>query len=100
MMSKRNMGPALIFALIATVAVAPNCEAQKTSLDGYVDAMAQESWRAALQIWEWAEPGYQEHQSAQLLAGMLQSRGFRIKMGVAEMLSPWPRRSIKGTRRI
>jgi aminobenzoyl-glutamate utilization protein B len=43
------------------------------------------SWKVAKQIWGWAEPGYQEVQSAPLLAGMLEEAGFQVERGVADI---------------
>lgn len=40
-------------------------------------------WEAALQIWEWAEPGYCETRSAALLSGILEQAGFAVTRGVA-----------------
>ncbi|MBX2872048.1 MAG: amidohydrolase [Saprospiraceae bacterium] len=37
----------------------------------------------AHQIWEWAELGYQEHQSSELLQKTLKEAGFEVKAGVA-----------------
>ncbi len=42
-------------------------------------------WDAALQIWEFAEPGYQETRSSALLCERLEAEGFRIERGVAEI---------------
>ena len=43
------------------------------------------SWDAALKIWQWAEPGYQETKSSTLLSEMLEQHGFSLKRGVAEI---------------
>jgi aminobenzoyl-glutamate utilization protein B len=43
------------------------------------------AWSAAKQIWEWAEPGYQETRSSALLAGRLETAGFRIDRSVADI---------------
>ena len=43
------------------------------------------SWQAALQIWQWAEPGYQETKSSELLTSMLREANFRIERGVADI---------------
>lgn len=40
-------------------------------------------WANALQIWEWAEPGYQELRSAARLADWLEQSGFNVTRGVA-----------------
>lgn len=39
----------------------------------------------ALQIWDWAEVGYQEKKSAELLASTLEAAGFKIEKGVGGM---------------
>lgn len=44
-----------------------------------------EGWKTARKIWELAEPGYQETQSAALLSGWLEREGFRIQRGVADI---------------
>ena len=45
-----------------------------------------EAYRAAaMQIWDWAELGYQETQSSLLLQGLLQDHGFKVESGVAGM---------------
>ena len=40
---------------------------------------------AAMQIWDWAEVGYQEYKSADLLKQELMANGFSIQSGVAEI---------------
>ena len=40
---------------------------------------------AAMKIWDWAEVGYQEYKSSELLKNELQSKGFSIQSGVAEI---------------
>ena len=39
--------------------------------------------KAAMQIWDWAEVGYQEYKSADLLKQELKANGFSITSGVA-----------------
>ena len=39
----------------------------------------------ALQIWDWAEVGYQEYKSSELLKTKLKEHGFKISSGVAEI---------------
>jgi aminobenzoyl-glutamate utilization protein B len=50
-----------------------------------IEERAEETWRAALDLWEWAEPGYQETRSAERLAAQLEQRGFRVERGVADI---------------
>lgn len=68
----------------AVVALKPDvCRAQKDALNASIEKRDAECWDAALQIWKWAEPGYQEKNSSVLLASMLEKAGLRIKSGVA-----------------
>ncbi|MEM8893243.1 MAG: amidohydrolase [Bacteroidota bacterium] len=39
----------------------------------------------AMEIWDWSELGYQEEKSARSLQALLESEGFEIKAGVAEI---------------
>jgi aminobenzoyl-glutamate utilization protein B len=48
-----------------------------------IDAAAGAYWQAALDIWGWAEPGYQETRSSQRLVGLLRDAGFTVDEGVA-----------------
>jgi aminobenzoyl-glutamate utilization protein B len=69
-------------------AAEPRPEAQaavKADLDAAVRSRADAAWRMAQQIWEWAEPGYQEKRSAALLAGTLEKAGFTVERGVAKI---------------
>ena len=66
---------------IATLVALPQaiCADVKSDLAAAIDQRADESWTIARQIWEWAEPGYQETQSAKLLADTLERAGFRVE---------------------
>lgn len=57
--------------------------ADKASVDEAVHKRANSGWEVALQLWQWAEPGYQETKSAALLAKTLEKGGFKVKRGVA-----------------
>jgi len=57
----------------------------KADLLASIDRHADQTWSVARQIWEWAEPGYQEVQSARLLADTMEQAGFQIERGVAEI---------------
>lgn len=67
------------------LAITTGAYADKHDLIEAIDAQADDTWAAALQIWEWAEPGYQEHLSAGLLARMLDDAGFTVERGVANI---------------
>jgi aminobenzoyl-glutamate utilization protein B len=71
--------------IVVSIALVPVtfCRADKKDLAAAIDSRAEPTWHAALAIWEWAEPGYQEVQSAKLLADMLEREGFKIERGVA-----------------
>ena len=59
--------------------------AQKALLHESIHSRAEQTWATALQIWDWAEPGYQEKKSSQLLAAELADAGFSVQLGVAEI---------------
>jgi aminobenzoyl-glutamate utilization protein B len=70
----------------ATVATLPDrAKTGKTAVDAYIKAHVDFSWQMARKIWEWAELGYQEKRSSALLADAMESAGFRVKRGVAEI---------------
>ena len=50
-----------------------------------IDARADAYAKAALQIWDWAELGFQESKSSALLQRQLADAGFRMQVGVADM---------------
>ena len=59
--------------------------AQKSALSDSIRQREKATWDLATQIWELSEPGYQEKESARLLADTLEQSGFRIERGVAEI---------------
>ena len=62
---------------------ATNAPAQKHVMYESLQRRDAELWNAARQIWEWAEPGYQETRSVELLTSLLRTEGFRVEQGVA-----------------
>lgn len=48
-----------------------------------IDAKYDDTANVARQLWEWAEVGYQEERSSQLLQDRLKAAGFKITKGVA-----------------
>jgi aminobenzoyl-glutamate utilization protein B len=72
-----------ILAALSAVIPAQICFAQKKALDESIRQRESQSWDAALKIWNWAEPGYQETNSSALLAEMLEQAGLRIERKVA-----------------
>ncbi len=59
--------------------------AQKDALYKSINQRGDTTWKVAKQIWEWAEPGYQEVRSSTRLAKMLADAGFAVEMGVADI---------------
>ena len=57
--------------------------AQRAALFDSIRERSDQTWQTALQIWEWAEPGYQERKSSQLLAQLLEDAGFDLRRKVA-----------------
>jgi len=75
----------LHFALcILHCLVSPSRADKPMLLKSVVDREA-ETWSIAQQIWEFAEPGYQEFRSSKLLADRLEQAGFQVQRGVAEI---------------
>ncbi|MBI1900082.1 MAG: amidohydrolase [Planctomycetia bacterium] len=71
--------PLVSLAVVVCLLAAGPAAAQKEELSEAIDARADAAWQAALKIWQWAEPGYQEEKSSQLLATMLKEAGFEIR---------------------
>ena len=59
--------------------------AQKEMLSASVEKRESATWDLASKIWDLAEPGYQEVQSAKLVADALEQAGFKVERGVAEI---------------
>ncbi|MDX1382757.1 MAG: amidohydrolase [Thermoanaerobaculia bacterium] len=70
---------AALALVAATVAAADDKEAMVRR----IAAEADRYWSAAHDIWEWAEPGYQETLSSERLKGLLRDGRFEIREGVA-----------------
>lgn len=57
----------------------------KAAISKDCQSRSDEAWKQALKIWEFAELGYKEQQSSQLLISVLEQNGFRVERGVAGM---------------
>lgn len=68
---------------VAVLALAPGAYAQDVDIEGFVDLRYDETARIAQTLWEYAEVGYQEEKSSQLLQTVLLEEGFDIEAGVA-----------------
>ncbi|MEE8585416.1 MAG: amidohydrolase [Acidobacteriota bacterium] len=73
----------LLVALGLFTGLAAQTDPQKQQLAQSIIDRSDQYWAAARQIWEWAEPGYQETRSSELLAKLLEEAGFQIEKGVA-----------------
>jgi aminobenzoyl-glutamate utilization protein B len=81
------------YLLAAVIALSPSVQSSvqaQASVDtqavlASIDARARGYGEVALQIWTFAEVGYQEHKSSALLQEQLRSAGFTVKAGVAEI---------------
>ncbi len=71
--------------LSAAFCLAAPAFAQKDKLPAAIDGKADDAWKMAQQIWEWAEPGYLETKSSKLLADDLEKAGFTVERGVAKI---------------
>ena len=72
-------------ALLALLFVPALARAQKDATVRAASTHADANWPTALKIWEWAEPGYQEKKSSEMLAGIASGAGFTVKKGVADI---------------
>lgn len=59
--------------------------ADKASLYSSIHERDDEVWKVARKIWELAEPGYQETESAKLLSNLLETSGFTVVQKVADI---------------
>lgn len=79
--------------ILMTLSAAFFCQAKgkrnvltlKKEAVAHVDTMKESMNRAAKQIWEFAELAMGEYKSAELLAKMLEDRGFSVERGVADV---------------
>ena len=78
MIALRLAGVLIVLTLTSVPALA-----QKGALFESIKQRDAATWGAALQIWQWAEPGYQEKNSAALLAKMLEDAGFSVQREIA-----------------
>lgn len=72
-------------AAVAALACTSPLAAQQVAADpiAAVDAQAERTERVAKQIWDWAELGYLELRSSNLLQRELAAEGFKVEEGVA-----------------
>ena len=74
------MTRSLYVAVCLVIALPTSGQAQsKSALYKSINKRDAETWEAALKIWQYAEPGYQEKKSSALLSKMMTKHGFKIK---------------------
>jgi len=74
----------LVLPLASAAPAAPPAKAKDAMLQSIVGG-ADGYWEAALDIWGWAEPGYQEVKSSKRVADLLRDARFEVKEGVADI---------------
>ena len=80
---RMNLRSCLPVVLLVWLGISVDGFGQKQPLYESIHKRDAQTWDAALQIWSWAEPGYQEQKSSALLAKMLADAGFKIKLRAA-----------------
>lgn len=80
----------ILFSLTLIIGLCNNLYAQKmkktkAKIIRQLDQQMDHYGQIAHQIWGFAEMGYQEHQSTELLQETLKSAGFKVEAGVADM---------------
>jgi len=84
---KRATAQALLrYTLLCALCLSTASWGTETETSAIADRVAPHSestWKAALDLWRWAEPGYQETKSAARLAELLTAGGFTVETGVA-----------------
>ena len=71
--------------LLAALILPAPALAQKDAAVKSASTHADTNWPVALKIWEFAEPGYQEKQSADALATVAEKAGLKVTRGVAKI---------------
>ena len=72
-----------VLCLTVLLCLVNSAGAQKTALSDSIRDRGDQTWQMARKIWGWAEPGYQEQKSSQLLAQTLEDAGFEVQRKVA-----------------
>ena len=80
----RSVVPTIVVFIAVTFTVS-HCRAQKEALYKSISNREAETWSVAHDIWNWAEPGYQEKKSSSRLTKLLRDAGFEIKQHVADI---------------
>ena len=83
--NRKLRGRRLLVGAFAAVFPLPLVAAAQDAQIAGIEARRDHYAGVARQIWEWAEVGYQEEQSSELLKGELEAAGFSVDSGVAGM---------------
>ena len=62
---------------------------EKQSVIEQVDSLEQEIQTMSMELWDYSEIALTESRSAEYLASILGSEGFRVERGVADMPTAW-----------
>ena len=83
---KKRFIHSLCFLLILSPILAQKISKDKKAIIVALDQKKAFYQKTALTIWNYAEIGYQEHKSSQLLQDILNNEGFALEVGVAGYL--------------
>lgn len=83
--NRKLLGRRLLAGAFVAVFPLPLVAAAQDAQIAGIEARRDHYAGVARQIWEWAEVGYQEEQSSELLKGELEAAGFSVESGVAGM---------------
>lgn len=75
----------ILFGVLSMAAVVPATAADEAEVLSFIDGRYDDTARIARTLWEYAEVGYQETRSSELLQRTLRDEGFSIESGVAEI---------------
>ncbi len=75
----------MLAALLTVIPIALSAQDAKSDVAASVDALRERAEKTALQIWDYAEVGYQETRSSALLQQQLRDAGFSIQTAAAGM---------------
>ncbi len=80
-----TLRPFLVAAVVMATVLTSAAARADDSLFKFIESRRAADRAAALDLWNWAEVGYQEEQSSARLQKELREAGFRITAGVADM---------------
>ena len=75
----------IFISLLLSIELCGQFDQDKKNIISDIDAKSEEYFSTAMQIWNFAEVGYQEEKSSGLLQEKLSTEGFTINAGVADI---------------